>query len=321
MVGAMRVVVTGATGMIGRSLVSALLARGEDVVALSRDAARGRRALDDRVEVHAWGNPLAEPPPSEALAGADGVVHLIGEQVAQRWTDEAKESIRESRVASTRLLVQGLLALAPDARPATLVSQSATGFYGPRGPEPVTESTSAGEPTPAGDDFLARVVVAWEREALAAASSSDGGVRVVVTRTGVVLSPEGGALAKMLPFFRLGIGGPVAGGRQYVPWVHLDDVVGSMAFCLGNHDATGPVNLTAPTPVTNADLSRTLGRVLKRPAFLPVPALALKALYGEMAQIVVTGQRAVPARLEELGYHFRYPELEPALRDVLDRPA
>ena len=311
----MRVVVTGATGMIGRSLVSALLARGEDVVALSRDAARGRRALDDRVEVHAWGDPLTEPPPSDALAGADAVVHLIGEQVAQRWTDEAKESIRDSRVVSTRLLVQGLMSLTADVRPAVLVSQSATGFYGPRGPEPVDEGAAAG------DDFLAGVVVAWEREALAAASSSDGGVRVVVTRTGVVLSPEGGALAKMLPFFRLGIGGPVAGGRQYVPWVHLDDVVGAMAFCLGNHDATGPVNLTAPTPVTNADLSRTLGRVLKRPAFLPVPALALKALYGEMAQIVVTGQRAVPARLDELGYQFRYPELEPALRDVLDRPA
>ncbi len=311
----MKVVVTGATGMIGRSLVFALLARGEDVVALSRDAARGRQVLDDRVEVHAWANPLAELPPSEALAGADAVVHLIGEQVAQRWTDEAKESIRESRVASTRLLVQALLALAPDARPSVLVSQSATGFYGPRGSEPVDEGA------PAGSDFLAGVVVGWEREALAAASSSDGGVRVVVTRTGVVLSPEGGALAKMLPFFRLGIGGPVAGGRQYVPWVHLDDVVGGMAFCLGNHDATGPVNLTAPTPATNAELSRTLGRVLKRPAFLPVPALALKALYGEMAQIVVTGQRAVPARLEELGYHFRYPELEPALRDVLDRPA
>jgi uncharacterized protein (TIGR01777 family) len=312
MVGLMRVVVTGATGMIGRSLVSALLARGEEVVGLSRDAERGRRALDDRVVVHAWPDPLAAPPPSDALAGADAVVHLIGAPVAQRWSDEAKAAIRDSRVASTRFVVQGLTSLSPDVRPATLVSQSATGYYGPRGPEPIDESA------PAGTDFLAGVVVAWEREALAAASS---GVRVVVTRTGVVLSAEGGALAKMLPFFRLGIGGPVAGGRQYVPWVHLDDVVGAMAFCLGNHDATGPVNLTAPTPVTNSELSRTLGRVLKRPAFLPVPALALKALYGEMAEIVVTGQRAVPARLDELGYHFRYPELEPALRDVLDRSA
>jgi uncharacterized protein len=308
----MRVVVTGATGTIGRSLVSALQARGEQVVALSRDAGRARRALGDDVEPYSWPNPMEAPPPSEALAGADAVVHLLGEPIAQRWTDEAKEAIRDSRVLSTRMLVQGLLAPAPDQRPRTLLSQSAVGFYGPHRDERLEENA------PAGSDFLAEVVVAWEHEALAAASS---GIRVIVTRTGVVLSPDGGALAKMLPFFRLGIGGPVAGGRQYVPWVHLDDVVGAMLFCLGRHEATGPVNLTAPTPVTNADLSRVLGRVLKRPAFLPVPGLAVKALYGEMAEIVITGQRAVPAVLEQLGYGFRHPDLEAALRDVLDRPS
>ena len=309
----MRVVVTGATGMVGRAVVSALLAREEEVVVLSRDADRARSAFGDRVEPHTWADPLGSPPPSVALEGADGVVHLIGEPVAQRWTDEAKEAIRESRVRSTRSLVQGLVALDPERRPRTLVSQSATGFYGPLGDQPVDEGA------PAGSDFLAGVVVAWEGEALAAASAASG-VRVVVTRTGVVLSPSGGALAKMLPFFKLGIGGPVAGGRQYVPWIHLDDVVGAMLFCLGQPDATGPVNLTAPSPVTNAELSRVLGRVLKRPAVLPVPGLAVKALYGEMAQIVITGQRAVPARLQELGYGYRHPELEAALRDVLGRP-
>jgi uncharacterized protein len=307
----MRVVVTGATGTIGRELISALLARGEEVVALSRDAARARRALGDDVEPHAWPNPMAEPPPADALAGADAVVHLLGEPIAQRWNDESKEAIRESRVRSTRSLVEGRVALAPDRRPRALLSQSAVGFYGPHRDERLDETA------PAGSDFLAEVVVAWEGEALAAAAS---GVRVVVTRTGVVLSPSGGALAKMLPFFRLGIGGPVAGGRQYVPWIHLDDVVGAMLFCLGQPDATGPVNLTAPTPVTNAELSRVLGRVLKRPAFLPVPGLAVKSLYGEMAEIVITGQRAVPAVLERLGYGFRHPDLEPALRDVLGRP-
>jgi uncharacterized protein len=305
-----RVVVTGATGMIGRALVSALLARGEEVVALSRDAERARQALGGGVEPYAWQRPLSEPPPEAALAGADAVVHLLGEPIAQRWTDEAKEAIRESRLRSTHMLVEGLLAVAPERRPRTLVSQSAVGFYGPRDDRPVDEQA------PAGNDFLAEVVVAWEREALAAASS---GVRVVVTRTGVVLSPEGGALAKMLPFFRLGIGGPVAGGRQYVPWVHLDDVVGAMLFCVGRPETDGPVNLTAPGPVTNAELSRALGRVLKRPAFLPVPGLAVKALYGEMAEIVITGQRAVPAVLEKLGYGFRHPDLEAALRDVLGR--
>ena len=307
----MRVVVTGATGVLGQAVVAALLARGDEVVALTRDADRARQALGNRVDAHAWPNPTDAPPPEAALAGADAVVNLMGEQVAQRWTDEAKERIRRSRVDGTRQLVQGLLALAPDRRPATLVSQSATGYYGARGDEPLTEDA------PAGKDFLAGVVVAWEREALAAASD----LRVAMTRTGVVLSPDGGALAKMLPFFRLGIGGPVAGGRQYVPWVHLDDVVGVMLLCLDNAAATGPVNLTAPGPVTNTELSRTLGRVLGRPAVLPVPALALKLLYGDMAEIVTTGQRAVPAHLEQLGYHFRQPELEPALRDVLNRPS
>ncbi len=306
----MRVVVTGATGTIGRALVSALVDRGDEVVALSRDARRARDALGDRVQTHAWSSPGDEPPPEAALAGADAVVNLLGEPVAQRWSAEAKEKIRRSRVAGTRSVVQGLLALAPDRRPRTLLSQSATGYYGHRAEEPLSEDA------PAGHDFLADVVVAWEHEALVAATD----LRVAVTRTGVVLSPAGGALANMLPFFRLGIGGPVAGGRQYVPWVHLDDIVGAMLFCLDNPDAAGPVNLTAPTPVTNTELSRALGRVLGRPAVLPVPALALKALYGEMAQIVLTGQRVVPRRLEQLGYGFRHPDLEPALRDVLNRP-
>jgi uncharacterized protein len=307
----MRVVVTGATGVLGQAVVAALLARGDEAVALARDADRARRALGNRVDAHAWPNPTDAPPPEAALAGADAVVNLMGEPVAQRWTDEAKDRIRRSRVDGTRQLVQGLLALAPARRPATLVSQSATGYYGAQGDEPLTEDA------PAGHDFLAGVVVAWEREALAAASD----LRVALTRTGVVLSPDGGALAKMLPFFRLGIGGPVAGGGQYVPWVHLDDVVGVLLFCLDNPEVSGPVNLTAPDPVTNTQLSRALGRVLGRPAVLPVPALALKLLYGDMAEIVTTGQRVVPARLEQLGYQFRQPELEPALRDVLNRPS
>jgi uncharacterized protein (TIGR01777 family) len=261
------------------------------------------------VDAHAWRQPTNEPPPEAALAGTDAVVHLLGEPVAQRWTDQAKENIRRSRVASTRSLVDGLLSLPPDSRPRALVSQSATGFYGPRGEEPITEDA------PAGDDFLAGVVVEWEGEAMRAEPE----LRVALTRTGVVLSPEGGALGKMLPFFRLGIGGPVAGGRQYVPWIHLDDVVGAILFCLDNDAATGPINLTAPQPVTNTELSHGLGRILKRPAVLPVPAFALKLLYGEMAQIVITGQRVVPARLTELGYAFGHPELEAALRDVLGR--
>jgi uncharacterized protein (TIGR01777 family) len=303
----MRVVLTGATGLIGRALIGALRDRGDEVVALSREERRARSVLGGGVESHAWPKSTDAPPPEDALAGADAVVNLMGEPLAQRWNPQAKQAIRESRVAGTRQLVAGLLAVAPERRPATLVSQSAVGYYGARDDQPIDENA------PSGDGFLAQVVLAWEREALQAATE----LRVAVTRTGVVLSQEGGALAKMLPFFRLGIGGPVAGGRQYVPWIHLDDVVGALLLCLDNPQASGPINLTAPRPVTNGELSRTLGRVLRRPAVAPVPAIALKALYGEMAEIVTTGQRVLPARLEQLGYTFRHPELEAALRDVL----
>jgi uncharacterized protein len=303
----MRVLVTGATGTIGLALADALQARGDQVVALSRDPERGQRVLGHGAEVHAWPNPTGEPPPVQALGSVDAVVHLLGEPVAQRWTEEAKHKIRDSRVLGTRFLVEGLKSLPEGQRPRALVSQSATGYYGPRGEAPLDEQASAG------DDFLAEVVVAWEREAHAAGAL----MRVACARTGVVLAPSGGALAKMLPFFRLGIGGPVAGGHQYVPWIHLDDVIGALLCCIDNAGADGPVNLTAPNPVTNAQLSRALGTALGRPAVLPVPAVAIKLLYGEMAEIVTTGQRALPARLRQLGYEFRHPEVLAALRDVL----
>jgi uncharacterized protein (TIGR01777 family) len=309
MIVTMRVVVTGATGTIGTALVRGLRERGDDVVALSRDAARGRERLGKGVEVHAWPEPSHGPPPAAALAGADAVAHLLGEPIAQRWSAGAKRRIRESRVAGTRELVRALAALPDGDRPATLVSQSATGFYGPRDAQPLDEDA------PAGDDFVAGVVAAWEAEARAAEPVA----RVVRTRTGVVLSPSGGALAKMLPPFRLGVGGPVAGGRQYVPWVHLDDVAAAIVRCLDDATLSGAVNVTAPSPVTNEELSRALGRVLRRPALVPVPALALRALYGEMSTIVTTGQRVVPARLERAGHEFRFGAIEPALRDVLLR--
>jgi hypothetical protein len=303
----MRVLITGATGTIGVAVADALCARGDRVVALSRDPERGQRVLGDGVEVHPWPDPVAGPPPAEAFSGVDAVVNLLGEPVAQRWTDTAKERIRESRVQGTRAVVAAIRALPEDGRPRALISQSATGYYGPRGDAPLDEQASPG------DDFLAGVVIAWEREAAAAESA----VRVVCTRTGVVLSPDGGALAKMLPFFKLGIGGPVAGGHQYVPWIHLDDVVGGLLHCLDSDAAAGPVNLTAPEPVTNAELSRALGHALGRPAVLPVPGVAVRLLYGEMAEMVTTGQRAIPARLRDLGYTFRHPGIELALKDVL----
>jgi uncharacterized protein (TIGR01777 family) len=305
----MSVVITGATGTIGVALAGALSARGDKVIALSRDAGRAARVLGPGVQVSAWADPTTEPPDAPALAGAGAVVNLLGEPISQRWSAEVKQRIRDSRVIATRNLVAGLRALEAGERPRVLVSQSATGFYGPLGERAVDETA------PAGSDFLAGVVRDWEAEALALA----GEARVVVTRTGVVLAPAGGALAKMLPFFRLGIGGPVASGRQYIAWVHLDDVVGAILCCLDDEQAAGPVNVTAPAPVSNREFSRALGRVLRRPAVLPVPSFALRLLYGEMAQIVTTGQRVMPARLGALGYEFVYPQLEPALRAALSR--
>jgi uncharacterized protein (TIGR01777 family) len=305
----MRVAVTGATGMIGAALVRALKARGDEVTALSRNADRASAALG--VPAETWADPKAERPPLDALRGRDGVVHLLGEVIAQRWTDEVKREIRESRVLSTRNLVDGLGELESGERPRVLVSGSGAGWYGHRGDERLDESA----PGP-GDDFLAQLSADWEAEARRAEAL---GVRVVLNRTGVVLSESGGALEKMLPFFKAGIGGPVAGGRQYVPWVHVDDVVGATIFALEHDGLSGPVNVTAPEPVTNKELSKALGRVLRRPAFAPVPALAVKTLYGEMAEIVITGQRAVPGQLTELGYVFKQPQLEPALRDATGR--
>ena len=305
----MRVAVTGATGMIGTALVRELLGRGDQVTALSRDPTRAGERLGD-VQALAWDDPKGEAPPAESLRGQDAVVNMLGEPLAQRWTDATRREIRDSRVLGTRNLLAGIRHLPEGERPSVLVSQSGSGWYGARGDEPLDESE------PAGDDFPGQVTSAWEAEA---ARAAELGVRVVRTRTGVVLAQSGGALEKMLPPFRLGVGGPVAGGRQYVPWVHIDDVAGGVAFCLDTQDAEGPVNVAAPEPVTNRELSKALGRALGRPAVLPVPAAALRLLYGEMATIVLTGARMVPRRLQELGYRFRQPDLERALQGVTRR--
>jgi uncharacterized protein (TIGR01777 family) len=294
----MRITVTGASGRIGTHLVQALRGRGDDVTILSRSSGKGVQ----------W-DPAAGPAPADALRGRDAVVHLAGEDVAQRWSADTKKAIAASRETGTRNLVAGLAALGDDERPKVLVSGSASGYYGPRGDEEVDEAA------PAGTDFLAGVCVAWEREA---AKAEELGLRVARIRTGIVLDKEGGALAKMLPPFRLGAGGPVAGGKQWMPWIHLDDEVGILRAAIDGDGWSGPINASAPHPVTNKDFSKALGRALHRPAIAPVPALAIKALYGEMAQIVITGVRMVPRRATELGYAFAHPELDEALRSALD---
>ena len=300
-----RVTLTGATGLLGTRLVRALRERGDEVTVLSRSPERAREAFGGDVEAHAW-DPTAGPAPAEALAGRDAVVHLAGENVAQRWSADAKRRILESRELGTRNLVEGLRAAEP--RPAALVSSSAVGYYGPHGAEPLPEDT------PPGDDFLARVCVAWEREARAA---EELGVRVVLVRTGVVLDKEGGALGKMLPFFKAGVGGPVAGGEQLMPWIHADDVVGIYLRALDDAAWSGPVNATAPEPVSNKHFSKALGRALHRPALAPVPAFAIQVLYGDMSEIVTKGQNAVPRRTLELGYRFAHADLDEALRSAL----
>ena len=301
----MKITVTGATGLIGSRLVRDLTARGDEVTVLSRNPGRARETLGPAVEALPW-DPQREPAPTGALAGRDGVVHLAGENLAQRWNDETRRLIRESREQGTRHLVDGFRTADP--LPAVLVSMSGVGFYGNRGDEPVDEDA------PPGDDFLAGVCVAWEREAEAA---TELGVRVVRTRNGVVLDKNEGALARMLPPFRLGVGGPVAGGRQYLSWIHLDDITGIVQRALDDDSWTGAFNATSPQPVTNAEFSKALGRALNRPAVMPVPGAAIRLLYGDMAQLVTEGQRAVPRRAVELGYEHRQPDLDQALRSAL----
>jgi uncharacterized protein (TIGR01777 family) len=293
--------------MIGSAVCDALLARGEEVVGLSRDPDRAR-ATNATVTWHRW-RPTEERPPGEALAGVDAVVNLVGESLDQRLTAEAKERIHASRVRATKNLVDGMLA-APEP-PRALVSQCAVGYYGDRGEAIVDEST------PAGDDFLARLCVDWQEAALAAAH---GQVRVAVLRSGLVLDPRGGLLKQLLVPFRLGLGGPLAGGAQFMPWIHRDDEVAMFLWALGEDEASGPFNASAPSPVTNREFSRALGGVLRRPSIAPVPKLAIAALRGgELADAVVSSQRAVPRRALDLGYEFRFPDLEPALRDLLAR--
>jgi uncharacterized protein len=300
----MRVTLTGATGRIGARLVRELTGRGDEVTVLSRDPGRAQSRLGG-VQAHAW-DPGAGPAPPGALAGRDTIVHLAGEDVAQRWSAESKRRILDSRERGTRNLVEGIRAAEP--RPAALVSASGVNWYGPRGDERLAEDE------PAGEDFLARVCQVWEREA---ANAQELGLRVARIRTGVSLDPGAGALRKMLLPFRLGVGGPVAGGRQYMSWIHIDDVIGIYLRAIDDAAWTGPVNATAPEPVTNRAFSKALGRALRRPAIAPVPGFAVRVLFGEMAEIVVTGQRAVPRRALELGYEFRHADLDEALRAAL----
>lgn len=300
----MKIAVTGGTGFIGQALCETLAARGDSLVALLRQPGSAG-TLPPGTERIQW-NSTAGPPPPCAFAGVDGIVHLAGESVARRWTPERKRRIRESRVTGTRHLVEALAAL--EERPRVLVSASAIGIYGDRGDETLTEES------PPGRGFLAAVCVDWE-EATARAAAL--GVRVTRVRLGVVLDAGGGALAQMLIPFKLGLGGPTGSGRQWISWVHRADVVGLILHALDQPAAAGALNATAPEPVPNRDFARTLGTALRRPARMPMPALALRLAFGEMATVLLSSQRVLPARTEASGYRFRFPVLEPALRHIV----
>ena len=301
----MRVLITGATGLIGRAVADALLARGDEVVGLSRDPARAR-ATNPTLGWHAW-DPANERPPEVAFDGVDAVINLIGEDINQRLTDEAKRRISDSRVRATKNLVDGLVAATPS--PPVLVSQSAVGYYGDHGEAIVDEST------PPDTTWTAQMVVEWEQAALAAEGS---GTRVAVLRTAPVLDPDGGLLKQLLPVFKLGAGGPLAGGRQYMPLIHPNDEVGMMLWALGNDRVTGQVNAALPNPVTNREFSKALGAALRRPAVVPAPRFAVVALRGEeLTEQVLASMRVIPRRALDLGYEFRFPEVDAALRDLL----
>jgi uncharacterized protein (TIGR01777 family) len=296
-----RIVVSGSTGLIGSALVAALVGDGHEVVALVRSKPR-----PGEIE---W-NPSAGMLDPGVMDGFDAVVHLAGENIAGgRWTAEKKQRIRDSRVQGTALLAGALSRVT--ARPRVLVSASAVGYYGDRGEEMLDESS------PPGSSFLSGVCKAWED---AARPAADAGIRTVQTRLGVVLSPRGGALKEMLTPFKLGAGGVIGSGRQYWSWVSLQDVIGAMRKAIDDAKLSGPVNVVSPNPVTCRQFVKTLGKVLSRPTVVPMPAFAARAAFGEMAdELFLASARVVPRRLQEQGYPFAHPHLEPALRDLLGR--
>lgn len=301
-----RVIVAGATGLIGRRLCPALARSGYMVVVFSRDAEAARRKVPTATEYVTWDGG-EDGPWAAALDGATAVINLAGANIfGSRWTDEYKKQLYNSRIGATRGLVKAMAAA--ERPPQAFVSGSAVGYYGFRDDTPLDESAKAG------NDFLARLVVDWEAEALKAEAA---GIRTVLVRTGIVLSAEEGALPQMMLPFKLFAGGPILPGTQWLSWVHLDDEVGLLRFALEDERVRGPLNATAPEALTNRDFSSLLGRVMGRPSWLPVPGFGLSALLGEFGDVLTKGQRVVPAKASELGYQFEYPQAGPALKQLL----
>jgi uncharacterized protein (TIGR01777 family) len=307
----MRVFVTGGTGLIGRRLVQKLLDRGDQPVVLTRRFAAARQSLGPKCEL-IEGDPMQAGDWINAVADCAAVINLAGENIFnRRWGKRFKQLLADSRILSTRHVVQALghKPVAASGRPKVLVNASAIGIYGPRDDEELTEASQPG------NDFLANLCVEWETEALKAQAA---GVRTAMIRVGAVLDKEGGALAKLLTPFKLFAGGPVGKGQQWMSWIHHADVVGLFLLALDNGQAAGPINGTAPNPVTNRQFATALGRALHRPSFLPTPPFGLRVLLGEVADVVTQGQRVLPQRALTLGYLFQYPTVDGALREILE---
>lgn len=299
----MKVVLTGATGMIGAALAEALSKQGHQVLRLNR-----QKSAQESQDGIIW-DPQAGKIDASQLEGCDAIVHLAGEPVAQRWNDEVKSKIRNSRLESTKLLSKTIASL--KSPPKVFVCASAIGFYGDRGAEAMTEQSSPGK------GFLADLCQEWEK---ATEAASKTGIRTVNVRIGVVLSTKGGALAKMMPPFLIGAGGNLGSGKQYMSWISLDDVVEVISFAIQNDKISGPVNAVAPNPVTNAEFTKDFGKAIGRPTIFPVPAFGVQLLFGQMAdEMLLTGAKVLPSKLESAGFKFRYPQLPEALKHALGK--
>lgn len=302
----MKVLVTGASGFVGQRVVKQLLNKGDEVVILTRNVVKAALYLGNQCKYYVWSD-TNELPPEEAFIGVDAVINLMGEGIAdKRWDEAQKQKIYNSRIIGTSKLVERIKGM--DKRPSVFVSASGIGVYGNRGDEVITEESSVT------DDFLAKVCKDWEAEA---EKAKDLGLRVVLLRTGVVIGKDGGALKKMIIPFKMGVGGPVASGKQYMSWIHVEDLAGIYVQAVRDPSYSGIYNGTAPNPVTNKEFTKELGKAVGRPAFFPVPAFALKAMFGEMSQVLLDGQKVLPKRVQEKKFRFRYPIVEMAIKESI----
>jgi len=299
----MKILITGGTGFVGTQLTTRLIQEGNEVTILTRSR-KGTQKVTSGIS-YLEADPTQKGPWQEAIKNHDAVINLAGASIFAKWTEEYKNAIRESRVSTTRNIVEGMPSHPP--KPFTLFSTSAVGYYGFCGDEELTEES------PHGEDFLARMAVEWEGEALKA---KDKGARVVITRFGIVLGEKGGALSQMIPLFKKYIGGPIGSGRQWFSWVHINDLAEAFAFLMKHPEISGPVNLCAPNPVRNKDLAKALGKVLNRPSFMPAPGFLVKLVLGEFGSVILEGQRVIPRMLLQNGFVFKYPDIYTALQSI-----